>query len=386
MSGLPVAQVGRRTGDHKRAILIARRSRLHASWRGPSATTASCSIAPGLPPGPRRLSHHVPPCMVTGHRMKGPAMPPSDWRARAGTTFRCEKQPATGTARHGRHQPSAGLGGRRRDAGRRRQRDRRRDRRAVHADRGRADDGRHPRRRHGAYPPGRRPPRRDRQPEHGAARHRPDDLPPDPNAAPGTMDTIGRENAVGPTSVASPGQPEGLVRGAGALRHLLAGRRDGAGDPPRLARLPRHALSARMRHRLRRRHGARSGDREALSAGRRADRGRHAAGHRRLRRDAAQHRARRARTLLYAGALGAHYADHMATVRRLHHARRPDRLSHRSSARRCAAPIAASRSSGRRRHPPGRCTSSRCSTSWKATTSARSASARPTRCTCWPRC
>src|ERR1700744_4824516 len=28
---------------------------------------------------------------------KGPMMPHTDWRARAGTTFRCEKQPATGT-------------------------------------------------------------------------------------------------------------------------------------------------------------------------------------------------------------------------------------------------------------------------------------------------
>src|ERR1700726_3112964 len=29
--------------------------------------------------------------------MKGPAMPEIDWRTRAGTRFRCEKQPATGT-------------------------------------------------------------------------------------------------------------------------------------------------------------------------------------------------------------------------------------------------------------------------------------------------
>src|SRR6201996_2783367 len=32
---------------------------------------------------------------------------------------------------------------------------------------------------------------------------------PDPNAAPGTMDTIGRKNAVGPTSVALPGNLKG---------------------------------------------------------------------------------------------------------------------------------------------------------------------------------
>src|SRR3984957_11463283 len=32
---------------------------------------------------------------------------------------------------------------------------------------------------------------------------------PDPNAGPGTMDTIGRKNAVGPTAVASPGNLQG---------------------------------------------------------------------------------------------------------------------------------------------------------------------------------
>src|SRR5215469_4141477 len=32
---------------------------------------------------------------------------------------------------------------------------------------------------------------------------------PDPNAAPGTMDTIGRKNALGPTSVAAPGNLKG---------------------------------------------------------------------------------------------------------------------------------------------------------------------------------
>ena len=51
-------------------------------------------------------------------------------------------------------------------------------------------------------------------------------------------------------------QPEGLVRDIGALRHVPAGGCDGAGDPPRLARLPCHALSARMRHGLRRRYDA----------------------------------------------------------------------------------------------------------------------------------
>ena len=287
-------------------------------------------------------------------------MPQSDWRARAGTTFRCEKQPATGSARHGGHQPSARLRRRRGDAGRRRQRDRCRDRRVLHADRGRADDGRHPRRRHGAYPPGRRPPRGDRQPEHGAARHRPDDLHArsrTPRPARWTR-SAARTPSARP-SVAVARQPEGLVRGAGALRHVLAGRCDGAGDPPCLARLPRHPLSARMRRGLRRRHGARRGDRHAVSARWRADRGRHAAGHRRLCRDAAQHRARRAGPAVHRRARRALRRAH-GEDRRLHHARRPDRAIAPSSARRCAAPIAASRSSGRRRPRPGRCTSSRC--------------------------
>jgi hypothetical protein len=53
----------------------------------------------------------------------------------------------------------------------------------------------------------------------------------------------------------------------------------------------------------------------------------------------------------------------------------------RSSARSCAGAIAASRSSARRRPPRAACTSCRCSTSWRATTSARLASARTRRCT-----
>ena len=86
--------------------------------------------------------------------------------------------------------------------------------------------------------------------------------------------------------------------------------------------------------------------------------------------------AREGPDLLYAGALGRAVRRPYGEVRRLHHARRPDAATAPSTATRCAAPIAASTSSGRRRRRPGRCTSSRCSTSWKATTSARWASAR----------
>ncbi len=43
---------------------------------------------------------------------------------------------------------------------------------------------------------------------------------PDPNAAPGTMDTIGRKNARRPDLGRRAGQSEGLVRGTGAIRHL----------------------------------------------------------------------------------------------------------------------------------------------------------------------
>ena len=77
--------------------------------------------------------------------------------------------------RHGGQQPSAGIERRRRNACRRRQRHRCGDRDAVHPDGGRADDGRHHRRRHGAYQAGRRQPPFHRWPERraigGSSRH-----------------------------------------------------------------------------------------------------------------------------------------------------------------------------------------------------------------------
>ena len=223
-------------------------------------------------------------------------------------------------ARHGGHQPSARLGGRRRDAGRRRQRDRCCDRRFVRADRGRADDGRHPRRRHGAYPPGRRTPCGDRQPEHGAARHRPDHLHARSQRCTRHDGRDRPQERRRPDRGRRARQPEGLVRGTRPLRHLPAGRCDGAGNPPRLARLPRHALPARMRHGLRRRHGARCRDHEAVSARRVADRCRHAAGYQRLCRNAAQHRARRPGSAVHRRARHDLRRTH-GEVRRLSHAR-----------------------------------------------------------------
>ena len=132
-------------------------------------------------------------------------MPHADWRSRAGTVFTCEKQPATGTrgmvvtnhplaSAAGAEMLAAGgnaidaaiaafftltvvepmmvgvLGGG-----------------MAHI---RLADGTH---------------HVHRRPEHRSARHRPDHLHARSEAAPGTMDTIGRKNAVGPTAVAAPG-------------------------------------------------------------------------------------------------------------------------------------------------------------------------------------
>ena len=67
----------------------------------------------------------------------------------------------------------------------------------------------------------------------------------------------GARTPSGPTAVAAPGNLMGWCEALATLRHLPAGRRDGAGDPPCVARVSRDALSERMRLRQRRRHGAR---------------------------------------------------------------------------------------------------------------------------------
>ena len=204
-------------------------------------------------------------------------------------------------------------------------------------------------------------PHGDRRPEHRAAGDRPDDLHArSRRAAPGTMETIGRKNALGPTAVAAPGNLmawcETLARfGTFSLADVME---PAIRHASRGFRVTPYLL--RMRRRLRRRHGARRGDRRALPARRRADHAGHAAGHRRLCRDAARDRAATGRDLLYGGALGRHYADAHGAARRLPRDGGPDRLPHRDARARCAAPIAATRSSARRRRRPARCTSSRC--------------------------
>ncbi len=67
---------------------------------------------------------------------------------------------------------------------------------------------------------------------------------PDPNAAP-RRDGHDRSQERGrPDLGRHAGQPDGLVRGTQPLRHVLPGRCDGTGDPPRLPRVPGDALSA----------------------------------------------------------------------------------------------------------------------------------------------
>ncbi len=125
-----------------------------------------------------------------------------------------EKHPALG--RRGMvvtNHPLASAAGSR-NAGRRRQRDRRRNRRVLHPDRGRADDGRHPGRRHGAYPPRRRHPHDDRQPEHCTRRYRPDDLHARPQRRPRHDGHDRPQERRRPDRRRGARQSEGLVRGA----------------------------------------------------------------------------------------------------------------------------------------------------------------------------
>ena len=238
-------------------------------------------------------------------------MPETDWRARAGTTFRCEKQPATGTrgmvvtnhplaSAAGAEMLAAGgnaidaaiaafftltvvepmmvgiLGGG-----------------MAHI---RLADGRHV--------------VIDNQSMAPLATG-PTTYTPDPNAAPGTMDAIGRKNAVGPTSVASPGNLKGWCEALArfgtfpladvmepAIRHASRGFRvtpylhecvtDSAADMARDAEIAKLYLPG----------GA------PIAAGTRLVTGDYAETLRSI--------AREGPDLLYTGALGALYADHMA--------------------------------------------------------------------------
>ena len=238
-------------------------------------------------------------------------MPETDWRTRAGTTFRCEKQPATGTrgmvvtnhplaSAAGAEMLAAGgnaidaaiaafftltvvepmmvgiLGGG-----------------MAHI---RLADGRHM--------------VIDNQSMAPLATG-PTTYTPDPNAAPGTMDAIGRKNAVGPTSVASPGNLKGWCEALArfgtfpladvmepAIRHASRGFRvtpylhecvtDSAADMTRDAEIAKLYLP----------------DGAPIAAGTRLVTGDYAETLRSI--------AREGPDLLYTGALGALYADHMA--------------------------------------------------------------------------
>ena len=316
-------------------------------------------------------------------------MTSSGWRNSHGDDIRLREAAGLRVARHGRDQPSARLRRRGRDAGGRRQRHRRRHRGAVHAHRGRADDGRHLRRRHGAYPPGRRPPYRASTDSStaplaaGPTMYTPDLR----QARPATWTRSGARTRSVRQAVAAPGNLKGWCEALArfgtlpladvmepAIRHASRG----------FAVTP---LPRRMHRRCARRPGARCRDRALLSAGRLADPGRHAAGHRRLCRDAAQHRARRTRRCSTAARWARIVRRPHGKVGRLHRARRPAPAIARSSATPCAAryrgfeivgPPPPS-SGGAAHHPdaehPGGLRHRRAGLRLA-----------PTRCTCWPRC
>ncbi len=233
------------------------------------------------------------------------------------TTGGTDDREAAGTrgARHGGDQPPAGLGGGGGNPRCRRQRGGRRHRRAVRAHRGRADDGRHPRRRALSSAPARRAACRARQPEPGAARHRPRDLHARPRCVAGNhgRDRAAERNRADRRRLGR--EPRRLVRDAGSLRHQRSGRGHGAGDPPRRARLSGHPVPRRLHRRLRGRSGPRCGDRPAVPARRAAARRRRAAGHDRLCGDVAADRARRSGRALRRRAGAAVYRSHPAPRR-----------------------------------------------------------------------
>ena len=104
------------------------------------------------------------------------------------------------------------------------------------------------------HPAGGRPASRHRRPAHGAARHRPDTYTPDPNARRARWTTEGRAKRGRAHGGRRPGQPEGLVRGAGTVRHLPLADVDRARAPPRLARLSRSRPICTNASPMRRRH------------------------------------------------------------------------------------------------------------------------------------
>ena len=274
---------------------------------------------------------------------------------------RSSRRPAP---RHGGHQPPARLRRRGRDAAGRRQRHRRGDRGAVHADRRRADDGRHPRRRHGAYPAGRTARHvGHRRAVHRAARAR------GPTCTRLSDDAARHAGHDGPRERRRPAarsrRPATCWAGARRCARfgtLLAGRCHGS----RRSATPRAASASRPTWRECVADCAADLARDpeiagALPAGRHAARGR-ARGwcSRRLCRDPAQRSPAKGRTLLYGGALGAALRRPHGAARAANHARptstryRTDRA--RGGARHAIAAIEIvgppPPSSGRRAHHP----------------------------------
>lgn len=180
----------------------------------------------------------------------------------------------------------------------------------------------------------------------------------DPNAAPGTMDAIGQANALGRTSVASPGNLkawcETLARFGTfslanvtepAIRHASRGFRvtpflaDCAGDAA--ADLARDPEIARLF----------LPEGQPIQPGARLIASDYAETLRTIAREGA--------AALYDGALGRHYAAHMAKAGG--YLGLEDLAGTApSSGLRCGAHIAATRSLDRRHPPPARCTLSRC--------------------------
>ena len=256
---------------------------------------------------------------------------------------------------------------------------------ALRADRGGADDGRPARRRHRHLRMADGAPCGDGRPVHRARRRaRPTCSARSPDSPPEELETEGRRNAVGALAVAVPAILPAWAHALAQLRHLAAGRCDGAGDPARRARLPGDALPFGLHRRGRARTlratpiSPRASCRAAsrLRAGARLVQGAYAETLRTI--------AQEGRGALHGGALGALMARSLQRGGGIL-ARPICRRPHRSSARRSAAisrhrggrPAAARL--GRRacgadaEHPRG------------LRRRRRSASARPTRCTCSPR-
>ena len=187
----------------------------------------------------------------------------------------------------------------------------------------------------------------------------PDMYKPIPGAAPEVYDVEGAENLVGPEVGGGARLAARLVPRPGTLRHDAAGRRDAARDPPRRARLRRHALSGGL-------HQGR-GDRPLegqLAAARLLPGGMPLkAGARLVQGDYAE-----ALTLVVAARReGAAWRPARRPAGRVHGEDRRLRelapispATRSASARRSAAAIAAGRSWARRRRPPRACTSRRC--------------------------